>query len=576
MKQKYILSILFSVMLTLLISSQALAQDMTVEYVVDTTIQLNGASATVDGSGVTVNGSNILIDSAGVYSLSGSLTDGQIVVDTDDEEQVTLILNGVDLRSSTSAPLYIKNAEVAEIVLADGTSNYVSDAVSYVYENAEDDEPNATVFSDDDLLISGTGSLTVDANFNDGITSKDTLTISGATIVVNSVDDGIRGKDSLTISDVNITLNTQGDGLKADNEDDETVGWMTIESGTFNINAGGDAIQAVNTLTIYEGYFNIVTAGGSSTAISSDLSAKGIKSDVKVIINGGNFALNTADDSVHSNDAVVINGGNFIIASADDGMHADNTLDVNGGVINITKSYEGLESAVLTINAGDINIVSSDDGLNVAGGNDGSGMMGGGPGGRGGRGAAPQDQFSVTNSTYIMYINGGTIVINAEGDGLDANGAIIMTGGTVIVNGPQGNGNGALDYDGGFELSGGYLIAAGSAGMAQAPGNTSSQYSIAINFNSMLSAGTIVHIQNSAGEDILTFAPEKNFQSLVLSSPELVGGETYTVYVGGSSNGTVTDGVYDGGTYTGGTEYSALTLTDVVTWLGNAGGMRRR
>lgn len=575
MKRKYTL-ILLSLMMALLISSQALAQEMTGEYVVDTTIQLNGASATVDGAGVTVDESTILIDSAGIYSLSGSLTDGQLIVDTDDEEQVTLVLNCVDLRSSTSAPIYIKNAEIAAIVLEDGTENYVSDATSYVYENADDDEPNAAVFSDDDLVISGTGSLTVVANFNDGISSKDSLTINEATLTVTSVDDGIRGKDSLTINDVNITLDVQGDGLKSDNEDDETVGWMTINSGTFNINAGGDAIQAVNILTINGGTFDIVTAGGSNQVMSEDLSAKGVKSDVQVVINDGNFTLNTADDAVHSNDAVVINGGTFTIATADDGMHADNTLDVNGGVINITQSYEGLESGVLTINAGDMSIVASDDGLNVAGGNDGSGMMGmGGPGG-GGRGAPPQDQFTVTDSTYLMYINGGTIVVNAEGDGLDANGSIVMTGGTVIVNGPQGNRDGAIDYDGGFEISGGYVIAAGSAGMAQAPGNTSSQYSIAINFNTSLSAGTLVHIQNSAGEDILTFAPEKNFQSLVVSSPELVSGETYTIFTGGSSDGTVTNGVYEGGAYSDGTEYGTLTLTDVVTWLGSAGGFGRR
>ena len=172
----------------------------------DTTIIFNNTDISVVGEGVTIEGKTILIDSAGTYSLSGTLTDGQIVVDSDDAEFVTLILNGVNLSSSTSAPIYIKNVEGAAILLAEGTENYVADATSYVYENAEDDEPNAAVFSDDDLTIYGAGSLFVTANFNDGIASKDNLIILDSTLSVTSIDDGIRGKDYLLIDGAQITL----------------------------------------------------------------------------------------------------------------------------------------------------------------------------------------------------------------------------------------------------------------------------------------------------------------------------------------------------------------------------------
>ena len=149
-------------------------------------------------------------------------------------------------------------------------------------------------------------------------------------------------------------------------------------------------------------------------------------------------------------------------------------------------------------------LVVSDDGLNVAGGNDGSGINR--PGGGGGG-------FNPPDTNYYLYLNGGYIVVDAAGDGIDVNGSIEMTDGVVIVNGPTSSMNGALDYDGSFKITGGFLVAAGSSGMAQAPGNASTQNSLLLNFNSSRQAGSLVHIQSSAGKGILTFAPTKTYQS---------------------------------------------------------------
>lgn len=348
------------------------------------------------------------------------------------------------------------------------------------------------------------------------------------------------------------------------------------------------------------GDFTLTSGGGSATYIDDDTSAKGIKAGVNVNIDGGTFTLDTADDAIHSNGSLVINDGTFVIASGDDGLHADSTLEINAGDIQITESYEGIESAVVTINDGDINIISSDDGLNVAGGNDGSGIGGrpgpGGefgpgqgdrpePGGEPGQGRGPrpegepgqgpgfdlgdmfgqgggpgQDGFN-DSGDYYLYINGGAIVIDAGGDGIDANGAIEMTDGLVIVNGPTERMNGALDYDASFNLTGGFLVAAGSSGMAQAPGQTSTQPSVLINFDATQAAGTLVHIQSEDGPTILTFAPSKAFQSIAFSSAELTEGTTYQVYLGGSATGTGTDGLYQDATYTGGATYTEFTIS---------------
>mgnify|MGYP002713092590 CR=1 FL=1 len=586
--------LLLSVMLLLFSISTTYAQDTT------TSIQLDENSVT--------------ITSAGSYEINGTLSDGQIIVNTEDDGVVNLILNNVTIHSSTNAPIYVMNAEDVVITLPEGTQNFVSDGATY-----DTEDPNAAIYSESDMTITGGGSLTVEANYNDGIASKDSLTITGGNITVTSVDDGIRGKDDLTISNATITLDVQGDGLKSDNEEDAEKGYIALESSNINITAANDGIQAETSITINSGEFNIVTGGGSNAYLGEDVSAKGIKGAVSVTINGGTFVIDSADDAIHSNDSIVINAGDFLISTGDDGVHADTNLEINNGTFNITQSYEGLESAVITINDGTIYVVSSDDGINVAGGNDGSGMVMGG-GGRGGGGmgggrggmpggntppdgntapggntapAAPDNangQFTppdnagmpsddwaagggfTASGSYYLYINGGYIIVNANGDGLDANGSIEMTGGIVLVSGPTENMNGALDYDGSFTLTGGFFVAVGSSGMAQAPGNTSTQASMLVNFSSNMQPGNLIHIENAQGEDILTFAPIKNYQSISFSSPELTVGETYNIYVGGSSTGTATDNLYQGGDYTPGSLYTSLTLSSVVTRLGGGGG----
>lgn len=537
-------------------------------------ITLNGDSISVSGDGVTVNGSSAVITAAGTYVVSGVLADGQISVDAQDEDDVILVLNGVSINNSSSAPIYVVNADEVTIDLADGSINTLSDAASYIFASADVDEPNAALFSAADLTISGTGALTIQANYNDGIASKDGLLITGGVISVSAADDGIRGKDYVVVEGGVLNVTAQGDGIKSDNEEDTTRGYVLIQSGVFNVAAGGDAITAQTDVMVSGGDFVLVSGGGSQAVIDESASAKGIKGVANVIIDAGTFNIDSADDAVHSNGNIAINGGAFTVASGDDGLHADTNIEINGGEINVTNSYEGIESAVITINEGDVTVNASDDGINVAGGNDGSGMnMGPGRGGKMGGGRPGQDAFSTTSS-YNLYINGGTIVVEANGDGLDVNGAITMTDGVVIVNGPTSNGNAALDYDAGFSISGGFFVAGGSSGMAQAPGESSSQYSVLINFDTVLQAGTMFHIQDSAGNDILTFSPSKNYQSVVFSSPALTNGETYTIYTGGSSTATSISGLYDGG-YTPGNEYTSLTLSSVVTRLGSGGGQFR-
>ena len=530
-------------------------------------IALNANSITVSSSSnATVDGTKVTITSGGNYRVHGTLTNGQLIVDTEDEGTVRLMLDGVDISCSTSAPIYVMNASKTIIILEGNTENHVTDGAAYVFENPEEDEPNAAIFSRSDLTIFGSGTLRVDANFKDGVASKDGLIIASGTVIVDSADDGIRGRDYLIVKNGNITLNAGGVGLKSDNDENAPRGYILAENGEININSSGDAIEGETDVLIANGNFVLTSGGGSGSSISAGASAKGIKASVCIIIEGGTFAENTADDAINSNGKVTINGGAFAISTGDDAIHADISILVRGGDFDIAKSYEGIESAIITINAGDFHIKSSDDGINIAGGKDASGFN---PG-PGLWGPPPQDSFSNT-ANYHLYINGGYIYVDADGDGIDSNGAVTMTGGRVIIDGPTSFMNVAVDHDSPFNMTGGFLLGVGSSGTpiapAQGPSTMSTQYSVLANFNLLMQSGTIIHIQSSNGTEICTFKPTKAYRSIVLCSPDLTSGTTYDIYYGGSSTGMLVDGLYLGGSYTSGTKYASFTISSIVTRL---------
>jgi hypothetical protein len=252
---------------------------------------------------------------------------------------------------------------------------------------------------------------------------------------------------------------------------------------------------------------------------------------------------------------MVYNGGTATLSTGDDGLHADADLVVNGGEIDILKCYEGLETgnADMTINGGRIRLVARDDGLNIAG--DG-GTMPPGPGGQGGGTSAGK---------YALHINGGYVVSDAQGDGFDINGSVTMTGGTLLVHGPTANNNGPLDYDGTFQLTGGFIAAAGSSGMAMAPSTSSTQPSVLMTFSTARPAGTLIHIESASGESLLSFTPRRLYQSLAFSSDKLKTGTTYNVYTGGTATGTAADGLVAAGSYAPGTLLTSFTVSGMVT-----------
>ena len=212
----------------------------------------------INGNGATVTDNKVTINNRGTYVISGTSSNSQIIIDSASEENVYLVLNNVNLTYENSAPIYVQAAKNAILVLPDGTTNTITDGDSYTFEDSTTDEPNATIFSKDYLTIRGNGTLTVNANYNNGITSKDDLKITGGNITITSADDGLMGKDSITIKGGNITINASGDGLKSTNTEDTSKGYVLIEGGTLNITSTNDGIQAETNVNITDGTINIV------------------------------------------------------------------------------------------------------------------------------------------------------------------------------------------------------------------------------------------------------------------------------------------------------------------------------
>ena len=525
----------------------------------DTIITLSDSGITIDGQGAVAEGSYLKIIRGGVYSLSGTLSDGRIAVRAQGED-VVLILNGVNVTCLNSAPLYVNKAASVTLLLNGSTENVFTDGTNYDYSleygDAVAEEPDACVFSKADLIIRGTGSLTVNANYNSGIISKDTLQIINTTVSVTAKNNGINGKDSLTVQNSTVSVNAGGDALRSTQEKDPSLGWAKFTDSNVRLVAGGDGMQVETAITVDNCSISVTAGVNGAEGTPSDTSQKGLKSNQGgITVNSGTLLINTTDDAFHSAGDISVNGGTLSIATGDDALHSDANIYIGGGKVEIPVSHEGLEGVLVEISGGEVYINADDDGINAAGGNDSSSagdFMGGMP---------------ASDGSYLG-ITGGFVYINSQGDGIDSNGDIYMSGGTLVISGPERDADGAIDYAGDFHTDGGLLFAAGAAGMAQAPDNMTVN-TISITFDQVLDAGTYICISGN-GKDIVLQA-EKRVGNIVFSSPELETGVEYTVSYGGKFTGDVSYGIGDGGSYSGGTQLATVTLTEGLNSYGRVG-----
>lgn len=509
-----------------------------------TAITLSDDASSCDSSSVTISNNTITITDEGTYLLTGSLSDGQVIVDADDKK-VQLVLDSVNINCDTSAALYVKAADKVFVTLASDSENSLSNTSDFVAIDANNID--AVIFSKDDLTLNGSGTLTVTAKYGHGIVSKDDLVITSGTYQITAAKHALSGKDSVRIADGVLTLDAGTDGIHSENTDDDAKGFIYIANGDISITADSDGFDAEETLQV--------------------------------------------------------DGGNIEVAAGDDGLHADGDLIITDGTINVTKSYEGLEGMTVTVEDGDISVVSSDDGINAAGdgtseessqsgtppekpddsdstedrpeppngfdkndnssadsnsdsntnskpadlpdGNagpgDGNGGPGGGNGGPGGGNGGPDGSngglgggMEEATDYNLIQISGGKIYINASGDGIDSNGNLTVTGGEIYVDGPTSGGDGALDCSGTALISGGTVIAVGSSGMAENFDSSSAQGSMITTVSDSMITGDIT-LTDSEGNTIVSYSPSKEYSSVVISCADLKEGETYTLVAGDTS-----------------------------------------
>ena len=459
-----------------------------------TVIKLSDDSTTCDSDAVQISGNTVTIIDEGTYILSGTLTDGMVIVDAEDTDKVQLVLDGVDITSAESAAIYVREADKVFITTASDSQNTLTNGGTYTA--IDDNNIDAAIFSKSDLTLNGAGSLTITAKAGHGVVSKDDLVLTSGTYQIDAASHGLSGKDSVRIASGSYTIVSGKDGIHAENADDTSLGFVYLADGTFDITSDGDGISAGNWLQADGGVYTVKAGGGSENVQKSDgewqfgpgqqtestdtteedtVSMKAIKAAGELILKGGKYSLDSADDTIHSNANITISDGEFTLASGDDGIHADSATTISGGTIDITESYEGIEGL-----------------------------------------------------------------------------SIDITGGETYVSGPTNDGNSALDYNGTGTVTGGIFIAAGSSGMAENFGDSSTQGVMMVTVNSQ-AAGSAVSLSDSSGNELVSWTPEKEYTSVIISCPEITTGQEYTLTTGSDTTQITMDSiVYGSGSGMGG------------------------
>ncbi len=538
-------------------------------------VTLSGDGIIGETDGVAINGQTVTITAEGTYIFSGTLSEGQIVVDADNAK-VQIVFDNVDITCASSAAVYVKSAEKVFVTLAEGAQNTLRNTDEYVA--IDDNNIDAVIFAKSDLTLNGTGSLTIVSAEGHGIVSKDDLKITGGTYDIIAAGHALSGKDSVRIADGTFILTAEKYGIHAENADDEEKGYIYIADGDFTITSDGDGMDASNIVQIEDGTFDITAGGGAANSLKthesdmpgggmsqnierpdgesmpqmgerpggenmpqdtttdeSGTSTKGIKAGGGMYLNGGTYQIDSADDSIHSNANITIADGTYTLATGDDGVHADDALTVNGGTITVTESYEGLEGLTVTINDGTIDITARDDGINTAGGTDQSGFGTFGDHFKG-MDSADDETEETTDNEMWMELNGGYIHILAGGDGVDSNGDLTINGGEIYIDGPSDNGNSAIDYGdrSSAYVNGGMLVAIGSSGMAEGMSDSSKQEVLMVKLGEQMEAGDVV-LTDSEGNVIVSYTALKSYDCVIISTAEVESGATYTLITSGTT-----------------------------------------
>ena len=481
------------------------AKDLTWDSSSEVTIDLSNPTAT---DGVTVSDGVITITKAGNYRLSGTYS-GQVKVEAADSDMVRLILDNATITNSTGAAINVVEADEVVIYTASGSTNTVSDGSSY--SDTASGSPDAAIYSKSDLTLAGEGILKVEGNYEEGIHTTDGLVIASGTLEVTAANTGIKGKDYVDILDGTVTVTATKDGIKATNDTDGNRGWVRLSGGTVNISAGDDGFKAERVLEISGGTLNITESN------------EGIEAQYINILDG-TVNVTSSDDGINASYSTSSSSSTESTSSsttqtsqtAQSNQTAQNTQSGQSAQGNAAQGGQGGQPP-----AGG-QAPSGSMGQPPAGGGAGQAPAGGGMGGGGGT-------FEVVDAT--INIAGGTITVNANGDGIDSNGTATLSGGTLVVNGPFTGGNTSLDTNGDLLLNGTTVVAGNSGDMFEAPASSSTSGYVKLTNLSNVSSGTTIQVADSSGKVVANYKVTNSNTALILvSSANITKGQSYTVY----------------------------------------------
>ena len=474
-------------------------EDLTWDSSDEKAIDLANPTAT---DGVSVENGTITITSGGTYRITGEYS-GQVKIEAAKTDTVRLVLDNAKITNSTGAAINVVSAAEAIIYTAAGTTNTVADEANYAATG--DDDPDAAIYSTANLTLTGEGSLSVEGAYEEGIHTTGGLVIASGTLEVNAANTGIKGKDYVDITGGIVNVTAAQDGIRSTNTDDESLGFTRLSAGSVTVSAGDDGLKAPHTLEISGGTLNI------------EKSNEGIEAQYINILDG-DVTVNSTDDGIN--------------ASLKDSS-SDASSDTTSGTATTgqqTQQNQNGQAQQASVGGGAAPGGSQDStGQNQnmpqspAGGTGQPPADGTMPGGGGGT-------FEVVDAA--INISGGTVTVNAEGDGIDSNGTATFSGGTVTVNGPTAGGNNALDSNGDLLLNGGTVTTGSTADMFEAPSSASTSGYLKITDSSALTQGSTVQVTDSSGTVVANYKITTSGVQLVLvSNTNIVKGQSYTVSV---------------------------------------------
>ncbi len=495
--------------------------DFTSAQLADCSIELGEDSVKISGSGAKAVGNSVTINGGGTYRISGSGSQ-RIVLNSD--EDVALILDGVEISSDAGVPIESSGSASLKLTLAENSENII---VS---------QSRAAISCVGDITINGSGSLFVSGE--DGILSDGAVKLCDGSVELSAENNGISGGEYILCAGTDVDISSGAEGLVA------SVGYVNVTGGSLDVTAGGIGIDAAEAVFISGGDMQLRCGGGSSAVmliesgekypygrhggfytdsaeeydfsnlVSGDgtapISKMGIKSGGSVSISGGGVTIDSADDSISASDNVNLEGGSIVISSGDDAIRSEGSIIIVNGTLEVIKSYTALEALAVDIGGGEVKLTSCRDGIKAVGGNDMSFYSSDNVGGE-----------------HYVRISGGSVVIDAGGDGIDTGGTAAISGGEVTIFSSDDDSFGSLCYDDSFAISGGTLAAFGSDGLSKAPSMVAGS---CLSMMAELTAGSEVTVADEDGAVLFSVKLPKGCSTVVFSSERLQKGKTYHLY----------------------------------------------